>query len=118
MTGLSILRQVYSLMDRPDALAADDGNISGLPLLNQIYGDLWRRECTEPFVPLTHTRQEVELSWRSLSALTYGTAALLSLAEGNEAAYERFLERYTAALPRVQGVPYRRADLWPREGVV
>lgn len=118
MTGLSILRQVYSLMDRPDALAADDGNIGGLPLLNQIYGDLWRRECTKPFVPLAHTRQEVELSWRCLSALTYGTAALLSLAEGNEAAYERFLERYTAALPRVQGVPYRRADLWPREGAV
>ncbi|MBR0447554.1 MAG: hypothetical protein IIX28_03700, partial [Clostridia bacterium] len=77
MTGLSILRQVYSLMDRPDALAADDGNIGGLPLLNQIYGDLWRRECTKPFVPLAHTRQEVELSWRCLSALTYGTAALL-----------------------------------------
>lgn len=118
MTGLSVLRQVYSLMDRPEALAADDGNHSGLPLLNQIYRDLWQRECAEPFVPLAHTRQEVELSWRSLSALTYGTAALLSLAEGNGEAYDRFLERYTAALPRVQGVPYRRADVWPREDAV
>lgn len=118
MTGLSVLRQVYGLLDRPEALATDDGNHSGLPLLNQIYGDLWRRERTEPFVPLAHTRQEVDLSWRSLSALTYGTAALLSLAEGDEAAYDRFLERYTAALPRVQGVPYRRADMLPREGTV
>lgn len=118
MTGLSVLRQVYCLMDRPDGLATDDGNNSGLPLLNQIYRDLWKRERTEAFVPLAHTRQEVDLSWRSLSALTYGTAALLSLAEGNEAAYDRFLERYMASLPRVQGVPYRRADVWPQEDAV
>ena len=118
MTGLSVLRQVYSLMNRPEALATDDGNHSGLPLLNQIYGDLWRRENTQPFVPLAHTRQEVELSWRSLSALTYGTAALLSLAEGDEKAYDCYLERYTAALPRVCGVPYCRTDVWPLEGSV
>ena len=118
MTGLSVLRQVYSLMDRPEALATDDGNNSGLPLLNQIYGDLWRRERTDPFHPLAHTRQEVELSWRSLSALTYGTAALLCLAEGDEAAYDRFLERYTAALPRVHSAPYARAYVWPREDAV
>lgn len=118
MTGLSVLRQVYCLMNRPEHLLTDDGNHNGLPLLNQIYGDLWRRERTAPFVPLSTTRQEVDLSWRSLTALTYGTAALLSLAEGDEAAYDRLLERYMAAAPRAQGTAYRRLDVWPQGDAV
>ncbi len=110
MTGLSVLRQVYALMERPERLVgASDGNESALLALNQIYSDLWSRERAEAFEPLTHLREPVCLSWRSLPALTYGTAALLCLNSGEERPYDRFLELYLRALPRKQGQPYRRS---------
>ena len=110
MTGLSVLRHVYGLMDQPGRLTAEDGNESGLLAVNQIYSDLWRREHTEEFQPLTHLRQELDLSWRCLPALTYGTAALLCLNSEDKRPYDRDLELYLRALPRVEGTPYRRSD--------
>lgn len=111
MTGLSVLRHAYGLMEQPGRLTADDGNESGLLAVNQIYSDLWRREHTEPFVPLDHLRQSLDLSWRCLPAMTYGTAALLCLNGGDERPYDRYLELYLRALPRLEGVPYRRSDV-------
>ena len=111
MTGLSVLRHAYGLMEQPGRLTADDGNESGLLAVNQIYGDLWRREESDPFQPLTHLRQQILLPWRYLPAMTYGTAALLCLNSGNERPYDRYLELYLRALPRVQGTPYRRSDV-------
>ena len=64
MTGLSVLRQVYGLLEQPARLAAEDGNEDALAALNQIYGDLWCREHTTEFQPLPHLWQEVELSWK------------------------------------------------------
>lgn len=118
MTGLSVLRHAYGLMEQPGRLTAEDGNESGLLAVNQIYGDLWRREQTEAFVPLTHLRQEINLPWRYLPAITYGTAALLCLNSGDERPYDRYLELYLRALPRVESVPYRRSDvLFQGDGV-
>ena len=111
MTGLSVLRHAYGLMEQPGRLTADDGNESGLLAVNQIYSDLWRREHTGAFQPLEHLRQPLELSWRCLPAMTYGVAALLCLNSGDEQPYDRYLEQYLRALPRMEGVPYRRADV-------
>ena len=110
MTGLSVLRHAYGLMEKPGRLTADDGNESGLLAVNQIYGELWEREHTDPFVPLTHLRQELKLSWRCLPAITYGTAALLCLGD-NALPYDRFLEMYLRAVPRIESVPYQRPDV-------
>ena len=108
MTGLSILRQVYALLNQPGRLTAGDGNESGLIAVNQIYGDLWQRERQEPFVPLSHLREEIDLSWRSTTAMTYGVAALMCLNSGEELPYDRYLELYMQSLPRVKAMPYRR----------
>ena len=110
MTGLSVLRHAYGLLEQPGRLTADDGNESGLMAVNQIYGDLWRREHTEAFVPLEHLRQPLNLSWRCLPALTYGTAALLCLNSGEEGHYDRYLDLYLRALPRMVGKSYRREE--------
>ena len=108
MTGLSVLRQAYALLDQPQRLTAGDGNESGLIAVNQIYSDLWKRERQDAFAPLANLREELDLSWRSVAAMTYGVAALLCLNSGDERPYDRYLERYLQALPRSKGVPYYR----------
>ena len=115
MTGLSVLRQVYSLLEQPTRLAADDGNEDALAALNQIYGDLWCREHATEFQPLPHLWQEVDVSWRSLPALIYGTATLLCLNSETDKPYDRFLELYMRALSRTGGQPRRRVDVWMGE---
>lgn len=118
MTGLSILRQAYSLMEQPGRLTAQDGNESGLLAVNQIYGELWQREHTTPFEPLEHLRQALQLSWRCMPAMTYGTAALLCLNSGEERPYDRYLELYMRAAAHTGSVPRPRRDVWPGEEVV
>ena len=110
MTGLSVLRQAYALLDQPQRLTAGDGNESGLIAVNQIYGDLWKRERQDDFVPLANLREEMDLSWRSMAAMTYGVAALLCLNNGDERPYDRYLERYLQALPRIKATPYFRGS--------
>lgn len=117
MTGLSVLRQVYGLLEQPERLSAEDGNEDALAALNQIYGDLWCREHTTAFQPLPHLWQEVEVSWRCLPALIYGTATLLCLNSETGKAYDRFLELYIRALSHTGGAHRRRLDVLAGEGV-
>ena len=117
MTGLSLLRHAYALMDQPHRLVGNDGNESGLLAVNEIYCDLWRREHTEDFQPLEHLRQKMELSWRCLPAMTYGVATLLCLNSGEEHPYERYLDLYMRALIHAGGVPRTRVDTTATEEV-
>ena len=110
MTGLSVLRHAYGLMEQPHRLTATDGNESGLLAVNQIYCDLWYREHTEEFRPLEHLRQKLEISWRCLPAMTYGVATLLCLNGEDEHPYERYLDLYMRALTRTGGDLHRRVD--------
>ena len=110
MTGLSILRHAYGLLEQPHRLAGTDGNESGLLAVNQIYGELWHREHTEPFQPLEHLRQTVRLSWRCLPAMTYGVATLLCLNGEQDQPYERLLDLYLRALTHTGGTPRKRLN--------
>ena len=110
MTGLSVLRHAYGLMEQPHRLTANDGNESGLLAVNQIYCDLWHREHTGEFQPLEHLRQKLELSWRCLPAMTYGVATLLCLNGGDERPYERYLDLYLRALTHTGGMVRTRLD--------
>ena len=110
MTGLSVLRHAYALMDQPHRLAANDGNESGLLAVNEIYCNLWYREHAEEFQPLEHLRQKLEISWRCLPAMAYGVATLLCLNGGDAHLYERLLDLYTRALTHTGGVPHKRMD--------
>ena len=110
MTGLSVLRHVYGLMEQPHRLVHVEDNESGLLAVNQIYCDLWHREHTEEFRPLEHLRQKLEISWRCLPAMTYGVATLLCLNGENGQAYERYLDLYLRALTHAGGVLRPRVD--------
>lgn len=113
MTGTSILQQAYSLMEQPERMNADDNGENGLLVVNQIYSELWHREHTTPFVPLGHIKQRVELSWRFMPAMAYGTAMLLSLNSGE--GYDRYLELYHRAATHAGGLAPCRANTMFRE---
>ena len=115
MTGLSVLRHAYALMEQPYRLTAMEDNESGLIAVNQIYCDLWHREHTGEFQPLEHLRQSLEISGRCLPAMTYGVATLLCLNSGDERPYDRYLDLYMRALCHTGCVPRRRTDAWTAE---
>lgn len=110
MTGLSILRHAYGLMEQPHRLAGVDGDESGLLAVNQIYSELWHREQSGEFEPLEHLRQQLKLSRRCLPAMTYGVATLLCLNGGDDIPYERYLDLYLRALTHTGGVGRTRID--------
>ena len=114
MTGLTILRQAYSLLEKPENAAAADGDEYGLLAVNQIYSELWHREHRTRFEPLANLRQAVALSWRFLPAMTSGTAMLLSLNAGEN--YTRYQELYRRAASHTGGVfPRRVQTAFPEE---
>ena len=115
MTGLSVLRHAYALLEQPHRLTAGDGNESGLMAVNEIYCNLWHREQCGEFQPLEHLRQELKLSARCLPAMTYGVATLLCLSGGDQHVYERCLDLYTRALTQAGGRLRTRVDTTPLE---
>ncbi|MBQ8682932.1 MAG: hypothetical protein IJ518_00265 [Clostridia bacterium] len=117
MTGMSILRQAYSLLGQPERLTAETAGETGLLVINQICSELWHREHAEEFVPLDNLGQRVALSGRCLPALTYGTAMLLCLNSQEETHYDRYLELYRQATAGIGGQPWRRAYTMPTEEV-
>ena len=117
MTGLSILRHAYALMEQPHRLAGSDGNESGLLAVNQIYCELWYREHAGTFEPLEHLRQSLKLSWRFLPAMTYGVATLLCLNGESQTPYERYLDLYLRALTHTGGALRQRVDTTAGEEV-
>jgi len=111
MTGFSVLRHAYALLEQPHRLAGTDGNESGLLAVNQIYCELWKRERADAFQPLEHLRQSLQISWRCLPALTYGVATLLCLNDNlDQRRYDRCLDLYLRALTHTGGAPRRRVD--------
>ena len=117
MTGMSLLRQVYSLLEQPELLADEAGCENGLLAVNQIYSELWHREHREDFVPLDNLGQRLALSGRCLPAMTYGTAMLLCLGNEEGAHYDRYLELYRRAASLTGGMPMQRGYAMPTEEV-
>ena len=110
MTGLSVLRHAYALLEQPHRLTVMEENESGLSVVNQIYCDLWYREHTGEFEPLDHLRRPLDISSRCLPAMTYGVATLLCLNGEDRCPYERFLDLYLRALTHIGGELRTRVD--------
>ena len=91
MTAADALRQACLLLNYTDhtggvnAGGNADLNRRALPLINQIYADLWQpRQAGDTFAPLTATNQALQLEESvAIGILPYGVAMLLAQTEGD-----------------------------------
>lgn len=111
MTGLTLLRQAYGLLEDDKHQADAEQDEQGLIAVNQIYGELWGREHSTVFTPLSSLRQPLLLTWRCLPAMAYGTAMLLCLNREDGAAYGRFQTLYERAAAHTGGSYGKRRDV-------
>lgn len=97
MTGNEIFRQALSLLNYKDANggvdAVNDAELHrrALPLINQIYADLWHIVTDTRFEPLSSLTQQVPMEPYVLSnVMPYGVAMLIAQTDGdadNQAMY-------------------------------
>ena len=97
MTGKDVFRQALMLLNYTDANGAVDAANNAdlyrraLPLVNQIYADLWGIRTQTSFTPLTNISQEIALeSYVLHNVMPYGVAMLIAQTDGdanNQALY-------------------------------
>ncbi len=91
MTGNDILRQAYVLLNYTDANgnvnAGNNANLSkrALPIINQIYADLWQpRTAGAMFKALTTMQQALDIDdYTAINIMPYGVAMLLAQSDGD-----------------------------------
>ncbi len=91
MTGTDILRQAYTLLNYTDANgnvnAGNNANLSkrALPIINQIYADLWQpRTDGATFEALTTTHQMLDIDdYTAINIMPYGVAMMLAQSDGD-----------------------------------
>lgn len=91
MTGTDILRQAYTLLNYTDANgnvnAANNANLSkrALPIINQIYADLWQpRTAGAKFEVLLTMNQALDLDdYTAINIMPYGVAMMLAQSDGD-----------------------------------
>lgn len=111
MTGLTILKQAYSMLEDAVHLARADSDEQGMVAVNQIYSELWYREHRSEYRPLKNLREKIQLSWRYLPAMAYGTAMLLTLNATDDRDYTRYQKLYERAANHTGGMPDKRRDV-------
>lgn len=95
MTGYELYRQALSLLNysAPDGGVTADADLHkrALPVINQIYADLWGIRSTEQFFPLASLTQQINLdSYTLTNVMPYGVAMLIAQTDGdgeNQAVY-------------------------------
>lgn len=91
MTGTDILRQAYALLNYTDANgnvnAANNANLSkrALPIINQIYADLWHpRTAGAAFEALSTMNEKLDLDdYTAINIMPYGVAMMLAQLDGD-----------------------------------
>lgn len=122
MTGNDVLRQALSLLNYTDTNgnlnAANNANLNkrSLPLINQIYADLWdKTDDFSSFSALKSLNESLELNdYVCYNILPYGVAMLLAQSDGdadNQALYSSiYNQRRPAAFSRAGHIQ----DVLPR----
>ncbi len=91
MTGNDILKQAMTLLNYTDnngnVNAGNNANLNkrALPIINQIYADLWEpvENCAE-FAVLTNMNEPIDLNrYALLNVMPYGVAMLLAQSDGD-----------------------------------
>lgn len=104
MTGHDVLRQAYVLLNYTDTNgnihAGNNANLSkrALPIINQIYADLWQpRRIGAVFSLLTSANQVLDLDdYTAINIMPYGVAMMLAQSDGdadNQSVYAELYNR-------------------------
>ncbi len=121
MTGQDIFRQALMLLNYTNAHgtveALNNAELyrRSLPIVNQIYADLWKIQRTDEFVPLSSMTEAVRLETHTvMNSMIYGVAMLVAQTDGdvdNQSLYATlYNQRRSAACIRSERV----ADCMPR----
>lgn len=52
-----------------------------IPIINVVYSDLWPKEHTEDFEPITKLDDEIDLSNKAVSVMVYGVCSYIAQSE-------------------------------------
>ena len=122
MTGNDALRQALVLLNYTDA----NGNISAgnnanltkraLPLINQIYADLWEpRGAGAVFSPLKGLGETLDLDgYVCFNVLPYGVAMMLAASDGDVDNQSLYAQLYNQRRPSAFKQSDHIQDRWPR----
>ena len=121
-TGRDVFERALRLLNYTDGNGRLDGRQyaemfkRGLPLVNQIYAELWFCEHTEPFCELAALDGALRLSDRCVhDVVPYGVAMLLAQSESDGDGQRLFAALYDQKRAGLTAVT-ARADMLPRVG--
>lgn len=113
MNAEEIYRQALQLLNYP----SDDVELrkKALPLVNQIYADLWYINTSDLFVPLSSLTQTVQLDHQVLSnVMPYGVAMLIAQTEGDADNHALYSSLYNQRRPSARSRSDRFEDRMPK----
>lgn len=118
-TGRDVFERALRLLNYTDGNGRLDGQQyaelfkRGLPLVNQIYSDLWFAEQEGPFCELNNLSAPLRLSARCVhDVMPYGVAMLLAQTESDGDAQQLFASLYNQKRSVVRRA-VRRRDVLP-----
>ena len=119
MTGNEILRQAMTLLNYTDtdgAITADaDLQKRALPLINQIYSDLWYIRTSSTFRPLTRLADAIDLDHFVLrNVMPYGVAMLIAQTDGDIDNQTMYASLYNQRRSSVRSCSDRMIDCQPK----
>ena len=120
MTGNEIFRQALALLNYTDpdgginAVNNADLHKRALPLINQIYADLWHIATDALFTPLSSLTQEISLeSYVVNNIMPYGVAMLIAQTCGDADNQAMYSSLYNQRRPAAQNISHRIEDRMP-----
>lgn len=84
-----------------------------IPIINVVYSDLWPKEHTEDFEPASKMDDEIKLSNKAATVMTYGVAAFIAQSENDGDNQQLWMTIYNKKLSTLTVISTRK-DVLPR----
>lgn len=84
-----------------------------IPIINVVYSDLWPKEHTEDFEPIAKMDDEIKLSNKAVTVMTYGVAAFIAQSENDGDNQQLWMTIYNKKLSTLTVISTRK-DVLPR----
>ena len=84
-----------------------------VPIINVVYADLWGKEHSKDFEPITKTDDEIKLSAKACDIMLYGVAAFIAQSENDGDQQQLWMSTYNNKRRALTTVTTKR-DVLPR----